>query len=42
MRSGLKRRSEKNRIARGLPVGGDIEFADSVTLQKSLEGRMEL
>jgi len=31
-----------SRIARGLPVGGDIEFADSVTLQKSLEGRMEL
>lgn len=27
------------RIARGLPVGGDIEYADSVTLMKSLEGR---
>ena len=30
------------RIARGLPVGSDIEYADSVTLLKSLEGRMEL
>ena len=27
------------RIARGLPVGGDIEYADEVTLMKSLEGR---
>ncbi|NIQ00873.1 MAG: recombination protein RecR [Nitrospinaceae bacterium] len=30
------------RIARGLPVGGDIEYADPVTLKKSLEGRMEM
>ena len=30
------------RIARGLPVGSDIEYADSVTLWKSLEGRMEM
>ena len=28
------------RIARGLPVGSDIEYADSVTLLKSLEVRM--
>ncbi len=27
------------RIARGLPVGGDIEYADEVTLRRSLEGR---
>ena len=27
------------RIAYGLPIGGDIEFADEVTLSKSLEGR---
>ena len=27
------------RIARGLPVGSDIEYADPVTLKKSLEGR---
>ena len=30
------------RIARGLPVGGDIEYADEVTLGKSLEGRKEM
>ena len=30
------------RIARGLPVGSYIEYADSVTLLKSLEGRMEM
>ena len=30
------------RIARGLPVGSDIEYAASVTLLKSLEGRMEM
>ena len=30
------------RIARGLPVGGDIEYADPVTLFKSLEGRSEM
>ena len=30
------------RIACGLPIGGDIEFADEVTLSKALEGRREL
>ncbi|MBI3028830.1 MAG: recombination protein RecR [Candidatus Rokubacteria bacterium] len=30
------------RIARGLPVGGDLEYADEVTLGKSLEGRKEM
>ena len=30
------------RIAKGLPVGGDIEYADEVTLMKSLEGRTEM
>lgn len=30
------------RIARGLPVGGDLEYADEVTLIKALEGRREL
>ncbi|MDC0449203.1 recombination mediator RecR [bacterium] len=29
------------RIARGLPVGGDVEYADSVTLQRALEGRRD-
>ena len=28
------------RIARGLPVGGDLELADKVTLARSLEGRL--
>lgn len=28
------------RIARGLPVGGDIEYADDITLTRALEGRM--
>lgn len=28
------------RLARGLPVGGDIEYADEVTLSKALEGRI--
>lgn len=30
------------RIARGLPMGGDLEYADEVTLTKSLQGRHEL
>ena len=30
------------RIARGLPVGSDIEYADSATLLKSMEGRLEM
>ena len=30
------------RIARGLPVGADLEYADPVTLLKSLEGRREM
>jgi len=30
------------RIARGLPVGGDLEYADEVTLTKALEGRTEM
>lgn len=29
------------RIARGLPVGGDLEYADETTLSRSLEGRKE-
>jgi recombination protein RecR len=28
------------RLARGLPVGGDVEYADEVTLAKALEGRI--
>ncbi|GEN44704.1 recombination mediator RecR [Alkalibacillus haloalkaliphilus] len=30
------------RIAHGLPVGGDLEYADEVTLSKALEGRRDL
>ena len=30
------------RIASGLPVGGDLEYADEVTLGRALEGRREL
>jgi recombination protein RecR len=30
------------RIAFGLPVGGDIEYADEVTMARSLENRREL
>ncbi|WP_432353731.1 recombination mediator RecR [Sporosarcina sp. A2] len=30
------------RIAHGLPVGGDLEYADEVTLSKALEGRRQL
>ncbi|MEK9137718.1 MAG: toprim domain-containing protein, partial [Bacteroidota bacterium] len=28
------------RIARGLPVGSDLEFADEATLSRALEGRV--
>lgn len=31
-----------SRIAHGIPVGGDIEYTDEVTLLKALEGRREL
>lgn len=30
------------RIAHGLPVGGDLEYADQVTLTRALEGRREM
>jgi recombination protein RecR len=30
------------RIARGLPVGGDLEYADDVTLIRSFQGRREI
>ena len=30
------------RLALGLPVGGDLEYADEVTMTKALEGRREL
>jgi recombination protein RecR len=30
------------RLAFGLPVGGDLEYADQVTMAKALEGRREI
>ena len=30
------------RIARGIPIGGDLEYTDEVTLAKALEGRSEI
>ncbi|MFC1853473.1 recombination mediator RecR [candidate division CSSED10-310 bacterium] len=30
------------RIARGIPVGGDLEFADEITMLRALEGRQEI
>ena len=30
------------RIANGVPVGGDLEYVDEVTLSRALEGRREL
>ena len=30
------------RLGRGLPVGGDVEYADAVTLTRALEGREEI
>lgn len=30
------------RLAHGLPVGGDLEYADEVTLSKAISGRTEI
>jgi recombination protein RecR len=30
------------RLASGLPVGGDLEYADEITLGRALEGRRDL
>ena len=30
------------RLARGLPVGGDLEYTDEITLGRAMEGRQEL
>jgi recombination protein RecR len=29
-------------LARGLPVGGDLEYADDLTLSRAFQGRAEL
>ena len=31
-----------SRIANGVPVGGDLEYVDEVTLSRALEGRREM
>jgi recombination protein RecR len=33
---------QMTRLARGLPYGGDLEYADDVTLSRALEGRQQL
>lgn len=37
-----KQNIKVTRLAHGLPVGGDIEFADEITLRMAIEGRKEL
>lgn len=37
--SQLAGKTKITRIARGIPVGGDLEYADQITLQRALEGR---
>jgi recombination protein RecR len=34
--------TKTTRLAFGLPVGGDLEYADQVTMSKALEGRREI
>jgi recombination protein RecR len=38
----LRARVRVTRLASGLPVGGDLEYADEVTLGRALSGRREL
>ncbi len=38
----LKGKVKVTRIARGVPIGSSLEFADEMTLYRSLEGRQEL
>ena len=35
----LKLGSKVTRLARGLPVGGDLEYMDELTLARAIEGR---
>jgi recombination protein RecR len=30
-----------SRIARGIPVGGDLEYTDEITLTRALQGRVQ-
>ncbi len=38
----LRTRTRVTRLASGLPVGGDLEYADEVTLGRALAGRREM
>ena len=38
----LRQRVRVTRLASGLPVGGDLEYADEVTLGRALSGRREI
>ena len=38
----LRGRVKVTRLASGLPVGGDLEYADELTLGRALEGRREV
>jgi recombination protein RecR len=38
----LRDRAKVTRLASGLPVGGDLEYADEVTLGRALSGRREM
>ncbi|HEX5447837.1 MAG TPA: toprim domain-containing protein, partial [Candidatus Saccharimonadales bacterium] len=37
-----KRKLKLTRLARGLPVGVDLEYADQITLTRALEGRQAI
>lgn len=39
--SKINQKIKVTRIARGLPIGGDLEYADEVTLRRAIEGRRE-
>ena len=41
-RDRLRGRVRVTRLASGLPVGGDLEYADEVTLGRALAGRREM
>lgn len=40
-RMGLNGEVKITRLAQGLPLGGDVEYADEVTLRRAIEGRRE-
>ena len=37
----LYRHSSVTRIAHGVPIGGDLEYTDEVTLSRAIRGRTE-